>query len=188
MWTLHHQFHWWKRGLLNFVEVAQALVSLNWTISQARYERNNWNNQNTVGQSELESVRDSGSDRHITYLSSLGFQWSFDSLEMNNHNPQKFLISYRSVDETWIHHNTPEANQRSKQRSPPDESLPIKAKKGLSAKEGINTLFSDARGITHIHYIQKVKMINNRYYKKNWTDSTEVWNKNRIWPRRSFSS
>ena len=40
---------------------------------------------------------------------------SKDCLELFNRNSNDFLRRFVTVDETWIHYNTPEAKQQSKQ-------------------------------------------------------------------------
>ena len=60
--------------------------------------------------------------------------------------PHRFV----TVDETWIHHNTPETKQQSKQWVLPGESAPKKAKVGLSANKAMATVFWDARGVIYV--------------------------------------
>ena len=69
------------------------------------------------------------------------------------------------MDETCIHHSTPETKQ-SKQSVLPGESAPKKAKVGLSANKVMATVFWDARGVIHIDYLQKGRTINGEYYTK----------------------
>lgn len=54
------------------------------------------------------------------------------------------------MDETYIHHNTPEIKAQSKQLTAHGESKPKKAKVGVSANKMMATNFQDAHGITHI--------------------------------------
>ena len=68
------------------------------------------------------------------------------------------------MEETWIHHNTPETKQQSKQWVLPDESVQKKAKVGLSANKVMATVFWDACGVIHIDYLQKRRTINGEYY------------------------
>ena len=65
-----------------------------------------------------------------------------------------------TVEETWIHHNTPET----KQWVLPSESAPKKAKVGLSANKVMATVFWDARGVIHIDHLKKGRIINAEYY------------------------
>ncbi|XP_022822885.1 histone-lysine N-methyltransferase SETMAR-like [Spodoptera litura] len=85
-------------------------------------------------------------------------------LALFNRNINEFLRRFVTVDETWIHHNTPETKQQSKQWVSRGESAPKKAKVGLSANKVMATVFWDARGIIHIDYLQKGKTINGEYY------------------------
>ena len=68
------------------------------------------------------------------------------------------------MDEAWIHHNTPETKQQSKQWVLPGESAQKKAKVGLSANKVMATVFWDARGVIRIDYLQKGRTINGEYY------------------------
>lgn len=69
-----------------------------------------------------------------------------------------------TVDETWIHHHTPETKEQSKQWIASGELAPKKAKAVLSANKVMATVFWDARGVIHIDYLQKGKTINGEYY------------------------
>ena len=60
---------------------------------------------------------------------------SKECLAMFNRNPNEFLRRFVTVDETWIHHNTPETKEQSKQWVSPGEHAPKKAKAGLSGNE-----------------------------------------------------
>ena len=85
---------------------------------------------------------------------------SIECLSLFNRNKDEFLRRFVTVDETWIHHNTPE----SKQWVLPGESAPKKAKVGLSANKVMATVFWDARGVIHIDYLQKGRTMNGEYY------------------------
>ncbi|XP_033222853.1 uncharacterized protein LOC117176706 [Belonocnema kinseyi] len=76
---------------------------------------------------------------------------------MFNRNPSEFLRSFVTADEPWIHHNTPETKEQSKQWFSSGEHAPKKAKVGLSANKVTATVFWDARGIIQIDYLQKGK-------------------------------
>jgi len=47
-------------------------------------------------------------------------------LDMFKHNPKEFLRRFITVDETWIHHYTPEMKKQSKQWTSLDEPAPKK--------------------------------------------------------------
>lgn len=49
-------------------------------------------------------------------------------LDMFKRNPKEFLWRFVTVDETWIHHYTPEMKEQSKQWTSPGEPAPKKAK------------------------------------------------------------
>ena len=83
-----------------------------------------------------------------------------------NRNMDDFLHRFITADETWIHHNTTETKQQSKQWVSSGKFSPNKAKVGLSAKEVMATVLwdADARGIIHIDYLQKGRTIDGEYY------------------------
>lgn len=89
---------------------------------------------------------------------------SKDCLAMFSRNPNEFLRRFITVDETWIHHNTPETKEQSKQWVSRSERAPKKAKLCLSANKVMATVFWDARGIIHIDYLEKGKTITGEYY------------------------
>ena len=49
-------------------------------------------------------------------------------LDMFKRNPKEFIRRFVTVDETWIHHYTPEMTKQSKQWTSPCERAPKKAK------------------------------------------------------------
>ncbi|KAM8701362.1 hypothetical protein ACLKA7_001834, partial [Drosophila subpalustris] len=58
-----------------------------------------------------------------------------ESLALLNANKNEFLRRFVTVDETWIHHHTPESKEQSKQWISTGETAPKKAKIGLSANK-----------------------------------------------------
>ncbi|XP_025161796.1 histone-lysine N-methyltransferase SETMAR-like [Harpegnathos saltator] len=89
---------------------------------------------------------------------------SKECLAMFSRNPNEFLRRFVTVDETWIHHTTPETKEQSRQWVSSGERAPKKAKVGLSANKVMATVFWDARGIIHIDYLEKGKTITSEYY------------------------
>ena len=79
-------------------------------------------------------------------------------------NSQDFWRRFVTVDETWIHHYTPESKQQSKQWTAPGECAPKKAKTVLSAGKVMATVFWDSQGIIFIDYLQKGRTITGAYY------------------------
>lgn len=79
-------------------------------------------------------------------------------------NPQDFWRRLITVDETWIHHYTPETKEQSKQWISKGEPAPKKAKTVKSANKVMATVFWDACGIIHIDYLQKGQTITGQYY------------------------
>ena len=84
-------------------------------------------------------------------------------LAMFNHIPQD-LRQFVTVDETWIHHYTPELKQQSKQWTASGECVPKKAKTVLSAGKVMATVFWDSQGIILVDYLEKGKTITGAYY------------------------
>ena len=61
------------------------------------------------------------------------------------------------MDETWIHHYTPESKQQSKQWTEACCSVPKKTRSVPSAGKVMASVFWDAEGILFIDYLEKVK-------------------------------
>lgn len=79
-------------------------------------------------------------------------------------NPKEFLRRFVTVDETWVHHYTPEMKEQSKQWILPGEPAPKKAKTVPSAGKVMATVFWDSQGIIHIDYLEKGRTITGQYY------------------------
>ncbi|XP_018057545.1 PREDICTED: LOW QUALITY PROTEIN: uncharacterized protein LOC108693227 [Atta colombica] len=94
-------------------------------------------------------------------------------LDMFKRNPKEFL-RFVTVDETWIHHYTPEAKEQSKQWTKSGESAPKKAKTVLSARKIMATVFWDSQGMIFTD-LEKGWTITGQYYVMiYWIDSTEL--------------
>ncbi|XP_061382621.1 uncharacterized protein LOC133320030 [Danaus plexippus] len=91
---------------------------------------------------------------------------SKECLAMFSRNPDEFLRRFVTVDETWIHHNTPETKEQSKQWVARGEPGPNKAKQSLSAKKIMATVFWDAHSVIRIDILEKGKTITGEYYSK----------------------
>lgn len=89
---------------------------------------------------------------------------SEECLARLQHNPVDFLRRFITVDETWIHHYSPETKQQSKQWTAKGEPVPKKAKTVRSAGKVMASVFWDAKGILFIDYLEKGKTINGPYY------------------------
>ena len=87
-----------------------------------------------------------------------------DGLQLFQKNPQDFKRRFVTVDETWIHHYTPETKEQSKQWVTKGESAPKKAKTVPSAGKIMATVFWDSQGIILIDYLEKGKTITGAYY------------------------
>lgn len=91
-------------------------------------------------------------------------QMSKLSLSQFKRNKKEFLRRYVTVDETWIHHYTPEMKIQSAQWVFPNERAPKKAKTTQSAGKVMATVFWDSKGIIHIDYLPKGQTITGEYY------------------------
>ena len=72
-------------------------------------------------------------------------------------NKSEFWCRLITVDETWIHHYTPETKIQSKQWTAKGEPAPKKAKTVFSAGKVMATVFWDSHGVILIDYLQKGK-------------------------------
>ena len=74
------------------------------------------------------------------------------------------MCRFITVDETWIHHYTPESKQQSKQWTEAECSAPKKTRSVPSAGKVMALVFWDAEGIFFIDYREKGKIITREYY------------------------
>jgi histone-lysine N-methyltransferase SETMAR len=81
-------------------------------------------------------------------------------LERFNKNKTDFVRRFITVDETWIHHYTPE----SKQWTEAGCSAPKKTRSVPSAGSVMALVFWGAEGILFIDYLEKGKTITGKYY------------------------
>jgi len=68
------------------------------------------------------------------------------------------------MDETWIHHYTPDSKQQSKQWTEAGCSAPKKTRSVPSAEKVMALVFWDAEGIFFSDYLEKGKTITGEYY------------------------
>lgn len=85
-------------------------------------------------------------------------------LALFRRNKSEFWRRLITVDETWIHHYTPETKLQSKQWTAKGEPAPKKAKTVFSAGKVMATVFWDSHGVILIDYLQKGKTITGAYY------------------------
>jgi hypothetical protein len=85
-------------------------------------------------------------------------------MESFNKNKTDFVHQFITMDETWIHHYTPESKQQSKQSTEAGCSGPKKTRSVPSAGKVIALEFWDAEGILFIDYLEKGKTIIGEYY------------------------
>ena len=89
---------------------------------------------------------------------------SEQSLERFNKNKTDFVRQFITMNETWIHHYTPESKKQSKQWTETDCSVPKKTILVPSAGKIMASVFWDAEGILFIDYLEKDKTITGEYY------------------------
>jgi histone-lysine N-methyltransferase SETMAR len=68
------------------------------------------------------------------------------------------------MNETWIHHYTPESKQQSKQWTEARCSVPKKTRSIPSAGKDMAKMFWDAEGILFINCLEKGKTVNGKCY------------------------
>lgn len=91
-------------------------------------------------------------------------QLSRESLARFNNDRTDFVRRFVTMDETWVHHYTPESKKQSKQWVEAGGSAPKKAKSVPSAGKVMASVFWDAKGILLIDYLPKGQTINGEYY------------------------
>ena len=89
---------------------------------------------------------------------------SEQNLAYFNHNPKEFLRRIVTIDETWIHHYTPETREGSKQPLKPGERALKRPKTQQSAGKVMASVFLDAHGVIFIDYLEKGKTNTGAYY------------------------
>jgi histone-lysine N-methyltransferase SETMAR len=85
-------------------------------------------------------------------------------LERFNKNKTDFMHQFIIMDETWIHHYTPESKQHSKWWTEAGCSVLKKTRSVPSAVKVAASVFWDAEGILFIDYLDKGKTITGEYY------------------------
>ena len=89
---------------------------------------------------------------------------SRDNLRMFDMDPADFLARFVTVDETWVHHFTPETKRQSMQWKHTDSPPPKKAKVTLSAGKVMATVFWDCEGILLADFLDKGHTVTGEYY------------------------
>ena len=85
-------------------------------------------------------------------------------LQLFQYNKKDFLCKYVTVDETWIHHFTPESNLLSAEWTAAGENGPKRSKMQTSAGKVLASVFLDVQGILFIDNLEKRRTINSEYY------------------------
>ncbi|GFU79291.1 putative DD34D transposase [Trichonephila clavipes] len=78
-------------------------------------------------------------------------------LELFNHNKSEFLRRYVTMEETWLHHFTPESNRQSAEWTARDEPTPKCGKMQKSASKVMVSVFWDTHVVIFIDYLKKRK-------------------------------
>lgn len=91
-------------------------------------------------------------------------KFSQSCLDRLNLNETDFMSRIVTIDETWIHHYTPETTAQSKQWVEAGSSAPKSLKKGPSAGKVMASVFWDSKGILLLDYLEKGKTITSAYY------------------------
>ena len=82
-------------------------------------------------------------------------------LQLFQRNKKEFLRKYVTMDETWIHHFTPESNWQSPEWTAVGESRPKRPKTQTSAGKILTTVFRDVQGVS---FLERGRTINSEYY------------------------
>ena len=85
-------------------------------------------------------------------------------LQLFQRNKKELLHKYVTMDETCIHHVTPESNRQLSEWTAVVENGPKRLKTETSAGEILASVFWEAQGIFFIDYLEKGRTINNEYY------------------------
>ena len=78
-------------------------------------------------------------------------------LELFRRNEPNFLRRYVTMDETWIHHYTPESKRLSAEWTAVGEKRPKRPKLQMWAGKVMASVLSDAHGVLFIDYLEKGK-------------------------------
>ena len=85
-------------------------------------------------------------------------------LEQFKRDKKDFLRRYVTMDETWIHHYTPETKRSSGEWTAAGENRLKRPKTQPWASKVMASAFWDAHGILFIDYLEKGKTTNSDYY------------------------
>jgi histone-lysine N-methyltransferase SETMAR len=85
-------------------------------------------------------------------------------LEHFNKNETDIVRLFITMDETWMHHYTPESKQQSKQWTEAGCSAPKKTRSVPSAGKVMASVFWDVEGILFIDHLEKGKTTTGEYY------------------------
>ena len=109
-------------------------------------------------------------------------------LERFNKNKTDFARRFITMDESWIHHHTPESKQQSKQWREAGCLAPKKTRSVPSAGKVMASVFSDTGGILFIDYLEKGKKKTEEYYSSLLTRLEEKIREKRLGLQKKKSS
>ena len=89
---------------------------------------------------------------------------SRENLQRFQADPEDFVQRFVTMDETWVHHVTPETKEQSKQWKHVGSPTPKKAKVTPSAGKVMASVFWDADGIILVDYLEKGRTLTGQYY------------------------
>ena len=89
---------------------------------------------------------------------------SVQNLAYSNRNRKELLRRFVTMDETLIHHCTPESRKGSKEWVKPGESALKRPKTQQSIGKVMASVFWDAHGVIFIDYLEKGRTITGAYY------------------------
>jgi histone-lysine N-methyltransferase SETMAR len=89
-----------------------------------------------------------------------------ENIFLHNLDPDFFEDPIVTVDETWVHHYTPETKRESQQWLPALAPRPQKAIRKLSANKVLATVFWDNKGVLLVDFLKKGRTITGEYYAK----------------------
>ena len=190
---------WFRSGLPNFVVVVRALKPYQAQVVQMRLLHEKWSIKFMIlfWITRMRSAWDSWDRIHLNWayvfnilhthlcmrkLCARSVPWllKIDQKRIRvttseqkayfNRNPKKFLRRLVTIDETWIHHYTPESSEGSKQCVKPGKSAPKRPKMQQSAGKVMSSVFWDAHWVIFIDYLEKGRTITGACMLHYWID------------------
>ncbi|XKL66254.1 hypothetical protein PGB90_009674 [Kerria lacca] len=92
------------------------------------------------------------------------FEAALTFLQRYEQEGQTFLEKIITVDETWVHHHTPETKRSSMEWKHKDSPRTKKAKTIISARKVMLTVFFDHEGVVYSEFAPKGSTVNSKSY------------------------